>query len=184
MPEEALADWIRLPGVAVGSDGMPMVPNDDLKWDTPYEKLPNVHPRFAGSFAKILRLARENKIPLMQAIAMTSYNYAKPLGDTGLKAMQVRGRMQEGMVADIVIFDPKTVTDNATYAKGTLLSTGIPHAIVNGIMVMKDSVPLQRFDAGQPIRFEVEDKGRFTPLSKERWVEEYYVTPHDHYGGF
>ena len=184
MPEEALADWIRLPGVAVGSDGMPMVPNDDLKWDTPYEKLPNVHPRFAGSFAKILRLARENKIPLMQAIAMTSYNYAKPLGDTGLKAMQVRGRMQEGMVADIVIFDPKTVTDNATYAKGTLPSTGIPHAIVNGIMVMKDSVPLQRFDAGQPIRFEVEDKGRFTPLSKERWVEEYYVTPHDHYGGF
>jgi hypothetical protein len=186
MPEEAVVDWIRLPGVAVGSDGMPMVPNDNLKWDTPYEKLPNVHPRFAGSYAKILRLARENSIPLMQVVAMTSYNYAKPLGDTGLKAMQVRGRMQEGMVADIVIFDPKTVTDNATYAKGTLPSTGIPHAIVNGIVVMKDSVPLEQFDAGQPIRFEVEDKGRFTPLSKESWVEEYYVTPHDHdhYGGF
>jgi len=188
IPEEAIADWIRLPGVAVGSDGMPMVPNDDLKWDTPYDKLPNVHPRFSGSFAKILRLARENKIPLMQAIAMNSYNYAKPLGEMGLKAMQVRGRLQEGMVADIVIFDPETVTDNATYEKGTLPSTGILHAIVNGIVVMKDSEPLERFDAGQPIRFEVEEEGRFTPLSKERWIEEFYASPdghgHHHYGGF
>jgi hypothetical protein len=82
--------------------------------------------------------------------------------------------MQEGMVADIVMFDPKTVTDNATYEKGTLPSTGIPHAIVNGIIVMKDSVPLERFEAGQPIRFEVQEKGRFTPLSKEIWEEKYY----------
>jgi len=184
MPKEAIVDWIRLPGVAIASDGIPMIPNDNLKWDTPYEELPNTHPRTVGSYAKTLRLARENNIPLMQVIAMTSYNWAKPLGDTGLKAMQVRGRMQEGMVADIVMFDPKTVTDNATYEKGTLPSTGIPHAIVNGIIVMKDSVPLERFEAGQPIRFEVQEKGRFTPLSKEIWEEKYYVTPSgfDHYG--
>ena len=37
----------------------------------------------------------------------------------GLKSMQERGRMQEGMVADITIFDPKTIRDNSTYAKGT-----------------------------------------------------------------
>ncbi|NIP26480.1 MAG: hydrolase, partial [Phycisphaerae bacterium] len=67
-------------------------------------------------------------------VSMTSYNYAKPLGDMGLKAMQVRGRMQEGMVADITIFNPQTVTDNSTYAKGTLPSTGILHVIVNGII--------------------------------------------------
>jgi len=47
--------------------------------------------RFSGSFAKVFRLARENNVPLMQAVSMTGYNYAKPLGDTGLKAMQVRG---------------------------------------------------------------------------------------------
>jgi len=183
MPEKAILDWVRLPGVAIGSDGMPLVPDDGLKWDTPYEAFPNTHPRFAGSFAKVLRIARENRIPLMQAVAMTSYNYAKPLGDLGLKAMQVRGRLQKGMVADITIFDPKTVTDNATYAKGTLPSTGIPHVIVNGIVVMKDSEPLKRFDAGQPIRFAPRKAGHFKPLSVEAWTREFYVAPIDFGGG-
>ncbi len=183
MPKEAIANWVRLPGVAIGSDGMPLIPDDNLKWDTPYEDFPNTHPRFSGSFAAVLRVARENNIPLMQAVAMTSFNYAKPLGDMGLKAMQVRGRMQEGMVADITIFDPNTVTDNATYKKGTLPSTGIPHVIVNGIVVMKDSEPLKRFDAGQPIRFEPQKKGRFKPLSIENWTKEFYVAPIDFGGG-
>jgi len=181
MPKEAIANWVRLPGVAIGSDGMPLIPDDNLKWDTPYEDFPNTHPRFSGSFAAVL--ARENNIPLMQAVAMTSFNYAKPLGDMGLKAMQVRGRMQKGMVADITIFDPNTVTDNATYKKGTLPSTGIPHVIVNGIVVMKDSEPLKRFDAGQPIRFEPQKKGRFKPLSIENWTKEFYVAPIDFGGG-
>lgn len=182
-PEEWVVNWVKMKGVAIGSDGMPLAPDDGLTWDTPYEKLPNTHPRFAGAFAKVLRLARENNVPLMQAVAMTSYNYAKPLGDMGLKAMQVRGRMQEGMVADITLFDPKTVTDNSTYANGTRPSTGIPHVIVNGIVVMKDSEPLKRFDAGQPIRFEPQKEGRFKPLSIENWTEEFYVTPIDFGGG-
>jgi len=182
-PDAWIVDWVRLPGVAIGSDGMPLLPDDNLTWDTPYEDLPNTHPRFSGSFAKVLRLARENSIPLMQAVAMTSYNYAKPLGDMGLKAMQVRGRMQEGMVADITIFDPKTVTDNSTYAKGTMPSTGIPHVIVDGIVVMRDSEPLERFDAGQPIRFEPQEEGLFKPLSIENWIEEFYVAPVDFGGG-
>jgi cytosine/adenosine deaminase-related metal-dependent hydrolase len=182
-PEEWVADWVKMKGVAIGSDGMPLVPDDGLTWDTPYEKFPNTHPRFTGSFAKILRLARENNVPLMQAVSMTSYNYAKPLGDMGLKAMQERGRMQVGMVADITMFDPKTVTDNATFAKGTLPSTGIPHVIVNGIIVMKDSEPIKRFDAGQPIRFEVQEKGRFEPLTLEGWTKTFYASPIDFGGG-
>jgi len=181
--KEAIVDWVRLPGVAIGSDGMPLVPDAGLKWDTPYEELPNTHPRFAGAFAKVLRIARENNIPLMQAVAMTSYNYAKPLGEMGLAAMQERGRLQEGMIADITVFDPKTVTDHATYEKGTLPSTGIPHVIVNGIVVMKDSEPLKRFDAGQPIRFEPQERGRFQPLSIERWTEAFSVSPIDFGGG-
>ena len=182
-PEEWVADWVRMKGVAIGSDGMPLVPDEGLTWDTPYDKLPNTHPRFSGSFAKVLRLARENNVPLMQAVSMTSYNYAKPLGDMGLKAMQLRGRMQEGMVADITIFDPATVTDNSTFAKGTLPSTGIAHVIVNGIIVMKDSEPIKRFDAGQPVRFEVQEKGRFEPLTKEGWAKEFYAPPIDFGGG-
>jgi len=182
IPESAVVDWIKMPGVAIGSDGMPLVPDDNLTWDTPYEDLPNTHPRTSGAFAKVLRLARENNIPLMQAVSMTSYNYAKPLGDMGLKSMQVRGRMQEGMVADITIFDPKTVRDNATYAKGTLPSSGIIDVVVNGVIVMKDQEPLKGVNPGQPIRFEpVESK--FKPLTINQWQEEFYASPIDFGGG-
>jgi hypothetical protein len=161
---------------------MPFVPEEGLTWDTPYEAFPNAHPRSAGTFAKVLRLARENNIPLMQAVSMTSYNYAKPLGDMGLKAMQVRGRMQEGMVADITIFDPETLKDNATFAKGTLPSTGIPHAIVNGVIVMKDQEPLKGVNPGQPIRFEPV-ASKFVPLTLEGWTKQFHAVPQDFGGG-
>jgi len=182
IPESAIVDWIKMPGVAIGSDGMPLFPDDNLTWDTPYEDLPNTHPRFSGSFGRVLRMARENNIPLMQAISMTSYNYAKPLGDMGLKAMQVRGRMQEGMVADITIFDPETVTDNSTYEKGTLPSTGIEHVVVDGTIVMKDQEPLKGVNPGQSIRFETV-KSRFEPLTEEGWAKTYYASPVDFGGG-
>ena len=183
MPESAIVEWLKLPGVAIASDGMPIVPWDGLKWDTPYEELGNAHPRSAGCYAKAFRLGRENNIPLMQIVAMSSYNTANPLGKMGLKAMQVRGRMQEGMVADITIFDPETIRDNATYAKGTLPSTGIPHVIVNGVVVMRDSEPLPGVNPGQGIRFPVEEKGRFEGLSVDKWKGKFTVTPVDFGGG-
>ncbi len=182
MPKSAIIDWLKLPGVSVVTDGMPMIPDDGLSWDTPYEKLPNTHPRAAGSNAKALRLARENNIPLIQIIAMSSYNSAKPLGQMGLKAMQERGRMQEGMVADITIFDPEKVTDHATYEKGTLPSTGIPYVIVNGTIVVKDSKVLKDVNPGQPIRFEPV-KSRFEPISIENWTKTFYAAPVDFGGG-
>jgi hypothetical protein len=181
-PESAIVDWLKMPGVAIGSDGMPMIPDDNLTWDTPFEDLPNTHPRTSGSFATVLRLARENNIPLMQAVSMTSYNYAKPLGEMGLKSMQVRGRMQEGMVADITMFDPETVRDNATYAKGTLPSTGIINVIVNGTLVMKDQEPLKGVNPGQPIRFEPVES-RLEPLTVESWEKSFYASPVDFGGG-
>jgi N-acyl-D-glutamate deacylase len=159
-----------------------MIPDDELTWDTPYEKLPNTHPRAAGSFAKALRLGRENDIPLMQIIAMTSYNSAAPLGKMGLKAMQKRGRLQEGMVADMTIFDPETVTDKATYAKGTLPSQGIPYVVVNGTIVVKDSEVLEGVNPGQPIRFERE-KSRFAAITRENWTQVFYAAPVDFGGG-
>jgi N-acyl-D-glutamate deacylase len=86
------------------------------------------------------------------------------------------------MVADITIFDPQTVTDNSTYAKGTLPSTGILHVIVNGTIVMKSQEPLKGVSPGQPIRFEPV-KSRFKPLNKEEWVKTYYASPIDFGGG-
>jgi hypothetical protein len=182
MPESAILDWLKLPGVSVVTDGMPMIPDDGLTWNTPYEQLPNGHPRAAGSYAKALRLARENNIPLMQVLAMTSYNSALPLGRMGLKAMQERGRLQEGMVADITIFDPENVTDKATYAKGTLPSEGIPYVIVNGTVVVRDSKVLKGVNPGQPIRFAPEPS-RFEPITLAGWEKKFYAAPMDVGGG-
>lgn len=176
MSEAAVVDWLKLPGVSLVTDGMPMLPDDDLTWDTPYEALPNTHPRGAGSYAKALRLARENDIPLMQVLAMSSYNSARPLGEMGLKSMQERGRMQVGKVADITIFDPATVTDNATYTQGTLPSTGIPFVVVNGVVVVENSRVLKGVNPGQPIRFDPVES-RFEPITLKTWFENYYVSP-------
>jgi len=184
MPPDSIADWCRLPGVTYASDGM-MVPggwDDEPKWDTPYDKIPNTHPRLAGTHGTCLRIAREQGIPLMQIIAASSYNPAKYLGATGLKAMQERGRLQKGMVADITILDPKTVRDNATYAKGTLPTTGIPYVIVSGTMVVKNSEVLKDVYPGQPVRFPVEKRGRFTPLSIQGWHNEFLVAPTGFHG--
>ena len=183
MPESAIVDWLRLPGATLITDGMPTLPDDQLSWDTPYEELPNTHPRLSGSFARAFRLARENNIPLMQIVAMSSYNTARPLGKTGLKAMQERGRMQEGMVADITIFDPQTITDNATYKQGTLPSTGIPYVVVNGTVVVKKSKVLKSVNPGQPIRHQQEARGRFEHITLEKWEKTFYASPVDFGGG-
>lgn len=179
MDPSAIPDWCRLPGVVIASDAM-MVPGDwDSKpdWNTPYDKIPNTHPRLAGTHGTCLRIAREHDIPLMHILAASSYNPAKYLGATGLEAMQVRGRLQKGMVADITILDPETVRDNATYVKGTVPTTGIPYVIVNGKTVVRDSKVLKGVSPGQPIRFPVEDKPRFEPLSLDKWKAEYLVAP-------
>jgi len=182
MPESAILDWLQLKDVSLITDGMPMLPDDDLSWDTPFEQLPNTHPRAAGSYAKAFRLARENNIPLMQIVAMSSYNSARPLGMMGLKAMQERGRMQEGMVADITIFDPQTIADQATYEKGTVPSTGIPYVLVNGTIVVKESEVLKGVHPGQPIRYE-RQQSRFEPLVEANWKHTFYAVPVDFGGG-
>jgi dihydroorotase-like cyclic amidohydrolase len=184
MPPDSIPDWCRLPGVVFASDAM-MMPggwDDEPKWDTPYEKIPNTHPRLAGTHGTCLRIAREQGIPLMQILEASGYNAAKYLGDTGLKAMKERGRLQKGMVADITILDPKIVKDNATYAKGTLPTTGIPYVIVNGTIVVKDSRVLKDVNPGQPIRFPVEKKERFKPLAIKDWQNEFLVAPTGFHG--
>ena len=115
----------------------------------------------------------------MNLIASSSYNPAKYMGDMGLEDMQMRGRMQVGKIADITIFNPETITENSTYAKGTLPTTGIPYVLVNGVIVVKDSEVLKDINPGQPIRFPMEEKGRFEPLSLENWEKEFLSVPED-----
>jgi cytosine/adenosine deaminase-related metal-dependent hydrolase len=179
MPPDDIPDWCRLPGVIYASDAMmmPMAWDDAPTWDTPYEEIPNTHPRLAGTHGTCFRLARDHDIPLMQVLAASSYNPAQYLGNTGLEAMQERGRLQEGMVADVVVLDPLTVTDNSTYAQSTLPTTGIPYVLVNGTIVVKDSDVLPDVYPGQPIRFPVEAEPRFQPLSLDDWKTEFLVAP-------
>jgi hypothetical protein len=173
--EDWLPLWLEVPHMTVAGDQMPPVDIDGnaLDWDDPFEVY-NGHPRSAGTHAKTLRLARELGVDLMQVLAQNSYWSAKHLGDSGVEAMKVRGRMQEGMVADITIFDPETVTDNADYVAGTngLPSTGIPYVIVNGVVVVRDSRVLDDVKPGQAIRFPVEPEGRFEPLEREAFLED------------
>jgi N-acyl-D-glutamate deacylase len=96
--------------------------------------------------------------------------------------MQARGRLQEGMVADITVFDPEKVTDHATYVRGTLPSTGIPNVIVNGTLVVKDSEVLKGVEPGQPIRFDPVTS-RFQPISIASWTHTFYAAPVDFGGG-
>ena len=184
MPEEDAVRWLKLKGTTMASDAMNAEPSFG-PWETPLEELGNMHPRGAGARGASVRLARENDIPLMQIMAILSYNAAKYLGDTGLKAMQERGRMQEGMIADIVVFHPKEFKDNSTYVNGSLPSTGMKAVLVKGTVVLEDdSVKLDVFP-GQPIRFEPEAKPRFEPISVETWEATYMTgTPHLEEGEF
>ena len=86
------------------------------------------------------------------------------------------------MVADITILDPTTVKENATYEKGTLPTTGIPYVIVNGRVVVKDSMVQKDVYPGQPIRFPVEKSPRFKPLTIEGWQDKYLVAPTGFHG--
>ena len=76
---------------------------------------------------------------LLEAIGRISYRPAKILQDA-VPQMKKKGRLQVGADADIVIFDPETVSDRATYEKPAQASVGFRHVIVNGVPLVTDGV--------------------------------------------
>jgi N-acyl-D-aspartate/D-glutamate deacylase len=97
---------------------------------------------------------REKKIdiPLSLAVSKMTYMIARFLEDNGVAQMADKGRIQEGKDADITIFDPKTVKENATMKDAGLPSTGIPYVLVNGTVVVKDSETVDNVFPGKPVR--------------------------------
>jgi hypothetical protein len=95
-----------------------------------------VHPRFYGSFPRVLgRYVREQSIMTWEeAIRKSSALPAATIG------MVDRGLVAVGMAADIVVFDPETVIDRATYEQPALPSEGIRHVLVNGRIALKDGL--------------------------------------------
>lgn len=105
-----------------------------------------VHPRFYGSFPRLLgRYVREQKIMSWeQAIRKSSWLPASTIG------MTHRGLIALGMAADIVVFDPATIIDHATYEDPALPSEGVKHVLVNGKIALKDGVATNVW-GGQPL---------------------------------
>ncbi|MDP4744864.1 MAG: amidohydrolase family protein [Porticoccaceae bacterium] len=171
--------WLAMPEMVVASDAMMgLNKNGEL---LPYDADPSEyagHPRTGSSYSTTLKLARENGVPLMFTLAQLSYWNAKHLGDTGLVAMQERGRVQVGKIADLTLFDPNTVAPRATYKMGEngLPSAGIPWVIVNGTIVVKDSV-VQDVRPGQSIRFAVESQPKYVPVNWGEWLDEHTIMP-------
>ncbi len=127
MSEDNVRRQIALPWVSFGSDGASQAPEGVFLQS-------NTHPRAYGTFARVLgRYVRDEKvIPLEEAIRrMTSL----PAGNLGL---QRRGSLGVGQMADVVVFDPDTIKDHATFAHPHQYSTGVTHVLVNGVQVLKD----------------------------------------------
>jgi len=127
MSEENVKRQIKLPWVSFCSDAGSLAPEGVFLKSNP-------HPRAYGSFARLLgKYVRQEKvIALAEAIRrLTS------LPADNLK-LDWRGRLEKGYYADIVIFDPETIIDHATFEKPHQYATGMIHVFVNGIQVIKD----------------------------------------------
>ncbi len=94
----------------------------------------STHPRAYGNFVRFLgKYVREEKlITLAEAVRRMT---ALPAANLGLTS---RGRLAPGCFADIVVFDPAAITDNATYQQPHLLATGVRDVIVNGRAALRD----------------------------------------------
>lgn len=159
--EEDMIKALAWPSVCIGSDAVPFIDanaSTDLEgaltvpYNFPYDKAQG-HPRGAGTFARVFRYTREQKImPLMTAVAKTSYLIAKFLEECGIHQMASKGRIQIGADADITVFDAKTITDNSTRSQGALPSSGISTVIVNGTPVLRNGKLLEGVYPGRPIR--------------------------------
>jgi N-acyl-D-aspartate/D-glutamate deacylase len=111
------------------------------------------HPRGAGTFTHVLgRLTRdEGHLTLMQALAKMTIMPARRL-ERSVPSMRHRGRLQEGALADITIFDPAEVIDRATYVNSAQYSEGVRYVLVNGTVVLADGEFVEGATPGHQIR--------------------------------
>jgi N-acyl-D-amino-acid deacylase len=127
MDEDNLRIKLQQPWMKFGTDAAGM---DPARTREP------AHPRTYGTFTRILGkyVRDEQVIPLEDAIRkMTS-------AVTTRLHIQDRGVLREGLFADIVVFDPQTVADRATFEDPHQLSVGVQHVFVNGVAVLRGGV--------------------------------------------
>ena len=111
------------------------------------------HPRVAGTFARVLgRYVRELRtLTLLDALRKMTIEPARRM-EHRVPAMASKGRLQEGADADIVLFDPDTIIDRATYREPALPPAGLRDVVVNGVVVVRDGVVRPGVVPGRAIR--------------------------------
>ncbi len=125
MSEENIRNQIRQPWMKFGTDAGSQDPATARGM---------VHPRAYGNFPRLLgKYVREEKVTTLEdAVRKASSAVATRL------SLVDRGVIKQGMKADIVVFDPNTITDNATFEKPHQLSTGMRDVFVSGVAVLRD----------------------------------------------
>ena len=124
--EDNLALQIKQPWIKFGTDAEGADPANTHGVET--------HPRAYGTYTRILgRFVREqHALTLEDAVRKMTSAVANRL------SLRDRGLVRPGMYADLVVFDPATVIDHATYEHTHQLSTGIRDVFVNGVAVVRD----------------------------------------------
>jgi N-acyl-D-amino-acid deacylase len=130
MSEDNIKKEMRQPWVSFGSDASSMT-NEGVFIES------STHPRAYGNFARVLgKYVREEKvISLREAIRRLSGLPATNLG------LDRRGFLKQDFFADVVVFDPKTIADKASYENPHQYAIGMKHVLVNGVQVLKDGEP-------------------------------------------
>ncbi len=125
MSEDNVAREIRIPWVSFGSDEASMAPEE------PFIET-GAHPRAYGNFARLLgRYVRDQHvISLEDAVRRLT---SLPCTNLGLTD---RGRLAPGFIADVAVFDAKTIADHATFEKPHQYATGMQYVLVNGVVVI------------------------------------------------
>ena len=148
IPEEIATYAMGHPVVSIASDGMP--------WTTKGE-----HPRGAGTYGRVLGkyVRQEGALDLMLALRKTSLMPALRL-EGFVPSMKNKGRIQIGADADITIFNPETVIDNATFEEPMQYSTGFEHVLVDGTFVVRNADFVEGALPGKPILNGMIDTGQ------------------------
>lgn len=133
-PDEVVDAVIADPAVAIASDGV------------------RDHPRGAGTHARVLaRYVRDRKtISLVDAIRKMSLMPAQRL-EMALPEAKRLGRLQEGAQADLVVFDPASIQDHATFRTPAEASTGVRYLVVAGTLVVEDGRIVEGALPGRPL---------------------------------
>ncbi len=124
--EDDVKDFVRNPEVMIGSDGNSVAPEGTTGQGRP-------HPRFYGTFAKVLgHYSRDlGLLPLQDAVHKMTGASAKALG------LKDRGILKEGFRGDITIFDPETIAERATYDDPHQFAAGVDTVLVNGVRTLQ-----------------------------------------------